>query len=72
MSSRYTDEQYATAMRRIHAAGDWAECDCDINSDPVVSNGEGEGAFVQAWLWVSDETMASMGFDQQQHATEEK
>jgi hypothetical protein len=45
-----TDEQYiAEALRR------WAyEGEIEIDDDAQVSVSEDEGAYVQAWVWVTD------------------
>lgn len=46
-----TDEQYRKAAKRIHA------CDgaIEVDADAPVSKGDDEGAYVQAWVWISDE-----------------
>jgi hypothetical protein len=50
MSSKHTNAQYAQAARAIVAAND----NLDMDDEPIVSAGEEDGAFVQAWIWVRD------------------
>ena len=45
------DEKYRTAARTQYGNGD----DVEIDRDATVSIGDDPGAFVQAWLWVTDD-----------------
>lgn len=42
-----TDSQYRNA-----ADAEYGDEDIDIDGDAVVSRGDSEGAYVQAWVWV--------------------
>lgn len=52
---RHADRLYLTqeewdAQMRDHAAGDGI----DVDADAVVSHGDEDGAYVQAWVWVDN------------------
>lgn len=48
---RPTNEQYLAAAKRIHVE----EGTLEIDEPAIVSQSEGGGAYVQAWVWVHDE-----------------
>lgn len=64
MSIRFKDEQYAEALVRQFRDGLFDENDFSVDEPPQVSNGDGDGAYVAIWYWVSDEQMADLGFEQ--------
>lgn len=45
------DEQYRQKAREDYAQGD----DIEIDADAKVSQGDDPGAWVQAWVWVTEE-----------------
>ncbi len=45
-----TDKQYIEAARRQYEK----EGEIEVDETAVVSRGEDEGAYVQAWVWVSN------------------
>lgn len=51
--SDISDEQYREAAKAQH------ECEgtCEIDSNAVVSRGGDPGAYVQAWVWVYNDTI---------------
>jgi hypothetical protein len=50
--SKYNDEQYRQA-----AGDDLAKSDIEVDADAIVSKGDDDGAWVQAWVWVHDSTI---------------
>lgn len=48
---RITNAQYRAAAERIHGS----EGSVEIDDGAKVSRGDDAGAYVQAWVWVSDE-----------------
>lgn len=44
------DGRYVSAAREI-----WADDECEIDDEPMVSPGADEGAWVSAWVWVTNE-----------------
>lgn len=48
--SKPTFSQYRAAARRMYD-----DDDCDIDEEAKISKGNMPGAYVQAWVWVSDE-----------------
>ena len=50
-----TVKQYREAAKRFHHV----EGECEIDEGAKVSKGNDEGAYVQAWVWVSDDEIES-------------
>ena len=44
----YTDEDFVNAARFVHHR----DGELEIDDDAVVSRGDDDGAYVQAWVWV--------------------
>ena len=44
----YTDEDFVNAARFVHQR----DGEIEIDDDAVVSRGDYDGAYVQAWVWV--------------------
>ena len=47
-----TDADYASAALRITHS---ATPEIEFDDEPVVSKGDDPGAYVQCWIWVSDD-----------------
>lgn len=45
------DEAYRDAAKALHGS----DGHCEIDEGAVVSEGEDDGAYIQAWVWVSHE-----------------
>jgi hypothetical protein len=71
MSTKYTDQQYAEALVAMFRDGGFDENDFDVDDTPVVSNGDGDGAYVGIWYWMSDQQMEDMGYPEQHQKRED-
>ena len=46
-----TDEEFRAEAKKQYEV----EGECEIDDDAVVSRGDDNGAYVQAWVWVYEE-----------------
>lgn len=51
MTDRPTDDQYHAAAKRLHES----EGQLEIDNGATISVSDDGGAYVQAWVWVTDE-----------------
>jgi hypothetical protein len=49
------------AEYRSAAGGQAAEGELEVDANAIVSKGDDDGAYVMAWLWVSDEDAGLVG-----------
>lgn len=54
-NEKLTDEQYRQAAIKKHGS----EGEVEIDADAIVSRGDDPGSYVQAWVWVYDEEVAT-------------
>jgi hypothetical protein len=56
--SQYSEDDYRDAASSLHV---WEQAEVDGNAP--VSLGDDDGAYVQAWVWVSDDQMRRLGYE---------
>jgi hypothetical protein len=56
--SKYSADDYRDAASSLRGY----EGETEIDGNATVSMGDDDGAYVQAWVWVSDDQMRRLGY----------